>query len=76
MRFVLYLFFWFFASDKSELKFKIHHLALNKPIVKEITSLGSITLARQATVSITYLLMNNILYNYMAEKSQLQHMQS
>ena len=61
--------FWFFASDKSELKFKIHHLALNKPIVKEITSLGSITLARQATVSITYLLMNNILYNYGGEVS-------
>jgi len=61
--------FWFFVSDKSELKIKIHHLALNKPIVKEITSLGSITLARQATVSITYLLMNNILYNYGGEVS-------
>ena len=61
--------FWFFASDKSELKLKIHYLALNKAIVKEITSLGSITLARQATVSITYLLMNNILYNYGGEIS-------
>ena len=61
--------FWFFASDKSELKIKIHHLYLKKLIVKEITSLGSITLARQATVSITYLLMNNILYNYGGEVS-------
>ena len=61
--------FWFFASDKSELKIKTHHLSLKKPIVKEITSLGSITLARQATVSITYLLMNNILYNYGGEVS-------
>ena len=61
--------FWFFASNKSELKIKTHHLPLKKPIVKEITSLGSITLARQATVSITYLLMNNILYNYGGEVS-------
>ena len=61
--------FWFFASDKSELKIKTHHLSLKKPIVKEITSLGSITLARQATVSITYLLMNNILYSYGGEVS-------
>ncbi|MDB2354705.1 MATE family efflux transporter [Flavobacteriaceae bacterium] len=61
--------FWFFASNKSELKITTHHLSLKKPIVKEITSLGSITLARQATVSITYLLMNNILYNYGGEVS-------
>ena len=61
--------FWFFSSNKSELKIKIHHLHLKKLIVKEITSLGSITLARQATVSITYLLMNNILYNYGGEVS-------
>ena len=61
--------FWFFSSNKSELKIKTHHLSLKKPIVKEITSLGSITLARQATVSITYLLMNNILYNYGGEVS-------
>ena len=61
--------FWFFASNKSELKIKTHHLSLKKPIVKEIISLGSITLARQATVSITYLLMNNILYNYGGEVS-------
>ena len=61
--------FWFFSSDKSELKIKIRHLHLKKLIVKEITSLGSITLARQATVSITYLLMNNILYNYGGEVS-------
>jgi putative MATE family efflux protein len=61
--------FWFFSSNKSELKIKTYHLSLKKPIVKEITSLGSITLARQATVSITYLLMNNILYNYGGEVS-------
>ena len=33
------------------------------PILKEIGSLGFVTLARQAVTSITYLLMNNILFN-------------
>ena len=61
--------FWFFASNKSELKIKMHYLILNNSIVREISSLGSITLARQATVSVTYLLMNNILYNYGGEVS-------
>ena len=61
--------FWFFASNKSELKIKIHYLILNNSIVRKISSLGSITLARQATVSVTYLLMNNILYNYGGEVS-------
>ena len=47
----------------------MHYLILNNSIVREISSLGSITLARQATVSVTYLLMNNILYNYGGEVS-------
>ena len=61
--------FWFFSSNKSELKINFSDLILSNSIVKEISSLGSITLARQATVSVTYLLMNNILYNYGGEVS-------
>ena len=61
--------FWFFSSKKSELKINFSDLILSNYIVKEISSLGSITLARQATVSVTYLLMNNILYNYGGEVS-------
>jgi putative MATE family efflux protein len=61
--------FWFFSSKKSELKINFSDLILSNSIVKEISSLGSITLARQATVSVTYLLMNNILYNYGGEVS-------
>ena len=61
--------FWFFSSNKSELKINFSDLILSNYIVKEISSLGSITLARQATVSVTYLLMNNILYNYGGEVS-------
>mgnify|MGYP006155459837 FL=1 len=60
---------WFFSSNKSELKINFSDLILSNSIVKEISSLGSITLARQATVSVTYLLMNNILYNYGGEVS-------
>ncbi len=53
---------WFFLSKHSELKITLHHFGLNRPIVNEIGSLGFVTLARQAIVSITYLFMNNILF--------------
>ncbi|WP_438710532.1 MATE family efflux transporter [Aquimarina muelleri] len=55
--------FWFFNSKNSELKISFRHFKLQKEIVSEIASLGGVTLARQAVVSVTYLLMNNILYN-------------
>jgi putative MATE family efflux protein len=54
---------WFFLSKNSELKLQSAHFRLDLPILKEISSLGFVTLARQAVVSITYLLLNNILYN-------------
>ncbi len=55
--------FWFFSSSNSELKIGFRHFTLQKDIVKEIISLGGVTMARQAVVSITYLLMNNILFD-------------
>ena len=61
--------FWFFLSKNSELKINICHFGLNKPIVSEISSLGFVTLARQAVVSITYLFMNNILFDLGGETS-------
>lgn len=60
---------WFFLSKHSELKITLLHFGLNRPIVKEIGSLGFVTLARQAVVSITYLFMNNILYDLGGEVS-------
>lgn len=60
---------WFFSSKHSELKLKTIHFGLNFPIVREISSLGFVTLARQAIVSITYLFMNNILFNLGGEIS-------
>ncbi|TYB69553.1 MATE family efflux transporter [Bizionia gelidisalsuginis] len=61
--------FWFFMSKNSELKIDISHFGFDKSIVSEISSLGFVTLARQAVVSITYLFMNNILYNLGGETS-------
>lgn len=60
---------WYFLSKNSELKITDCFYKLNFPIIKEIGSLGFVTLARQAIVSITYLLMNNILFNLGGETS-------
>ena len=54
--------FYFFFSQHSEMKISLKHLQLNLGVVREIGSLGFVTLARQAVVSITYLIMNNILF--------------
>ncbi len=59
----------FFFSKNSELKINFSHLGLQFNIVKEIVSLGGVTLARQAMVSVTYLLLNNILFNLGGEAS-------
>lgn len=53
---------YFFLSKHSELKIDFSHFGLEGSILKEIGSLGFVTLARQAMVSITYLIMNNILF--------------
>ncbi|TQD40614.1 MATE family efflux transporter [Haloflavibacter putidus] len=55
--------FWFFTSKHSELKINLKHFGFDLPILKEIGALGFVTLARQAIVSVTYLLMNNILFD-------------
>lgn len=60
---------WFFLSKNSELKPEAKHFRLELPILKEIGSLGFVTLSRQAVVSVTYLLMNNILYDLGGETS-------
>ncbi len=54
---------YFFLSNKSELKISWPHFGLDLPILKEMSALGFVTLARQAVVSVTYLLMNNILFD-------------
>lgn len=54
---------WYFLSKNSELKLELKDFILKRIIVLEIAALGGVTLARQAIVSVTYLLLNNILYN-------------
>ena len=54
---------YFFLSENSELKIRPVHFGLDLPILKEIGSLGFVTLSRQAVTSVTYLLMNNILFD-------------
>lgn len=54
---------YFFLSSNSELKINFSHFKLQLPILKEIGSLGFVTLSRQAVTSITYLIMNNILFD-------------
>lgn len=54
---------WFFLSGRSELKIGWQHLVFKAAILKEMGALGFVTLARQAVTSITYLLLNNILYH-------------
>ncbi len=55
--------FYFFVSKNSELKLRLPHFRLSAQILKEIGSLGFVTLSRQAVVSLIYLLMNNILFD-------------
>lgn len=58
---------YFYFSKNSELRLKITHFKIDFSILREIGSLGFVTLARQAVVSIIYLLMNNILFDLAGE---------
>ncbi|WP_452225557.1 MATE family efflux transporter [Lacinutrix chionoecetis] len=60
---------WFFFSKHSELKIDFSHFGLDFPIVAEISSLGAVTLARQAMASISFLLINNALFSLGGETS-------
>ncbi len=55
--------FWYFRSPNSELKITMADFYFDHGILREIGALGFVTLSRQAVTSITYLLMNNILFN-------------
>ncbi|WP_425076496.1 MATE family efflux transporter [Psychroserpens sp. S379A] len=60
---------WYFLSKNSELKLTNCYFKLRLPIIQEIGSLGFVTLSRQAVVSVTYLFMNNILFDLGGETS-------
>ena len=60
---------WFFLSKHSELKIRFSDFVFDFKILKEIGALGFVTLSRQAVVSVTYLLLNNILFDLGGESS-------
>ncbi|WP_075342328.1 MATE family efflux transporter [Tenacibaculum agarivorans] len=59
----------FLLSKKSNLQIRFDQLKLNKAIVSEISSLGSITLVRQGTISVLTIILNYSLYKYGNESS-------
>ncbi len=61
--------FWFFLSGRSEIKLSFKYFNLNTKITKEIFSIGSVTLARQGTVSLLAIVLNNTLFAYGGEES-------
>ena len=59
--------FWFFFSGRSELTPKLADLVLKFSFVKEIFSLGGVTLARQGVISILAIVLNNTLFSFGGE---------
>jgi len=60
---------WYYLSGESEISLRWMYLKLRWKVIKEVASLGTVTLARQAMVSITYLMLNNILFSLGGETS-------
>ena len=58
---------WFFLKGKSQMTLSKKYLKPDKPIIKEITSLGSVTFARQGTISVLSIILNNSLFVYGGE---------
>lgn len=58
---------WFFVFGKSSMQVRLKWLKPNLGIMREITSLGSVTLARQGTVSVLAIVLNNVLFTYGGE---------
>jgi putative MATE family efflux protein len=55
---------WFFMSGRSELKLNRSNLRLDAPLVREISSIGSVTLLRQSMFSLLAIVLNNSLDKY------------
>ena len=58
---------YYFVFGKSEMTLNWDSLKLHMPIVKEIASLGSVTLARQGTISVLSIVLNNSLFAHGGE---------
>lgn len=60
---------WQFIGGRSQLPIKFTYFKIDWLIVKEISSLGSVTLARQGVISVLALVLNNSLFYYGGEQS-------
>lgn len=60
---------WHYLYGDTNIHVKWSNLLLRWEVIKEVISLGAVTLARQAMVSVTYLLLNNILFSLGGETS-------
>jgi len=58
---ICFLFICWFFIVKSELRLTLDSFKLKRKIVREISSLSSVTLARQAVISVLVILLNNVL---------------
>lgn len=58
---------WFFFSGQSELRIWAKALVLRSVLVKEIAAIGSVTLARQGTISLLKIVLNFSLFKYGGE---------
>lgn len=59
---------YYFLSGKSELSISPKYFSLQADVVKEIGALGGISLARQGTISILIIILNNGLLTYGGEE--------
>ncbi|MBR9860235.1 MATE family efflux transporter [bacterium] len=55
---------WFFLRNKSEIPLHIPNFKLRKELVREIGSIGSVTLVRQGSFSLLAVVLNNSLEHY------------
>ncbi len=55
---------WFFVSGKSQMKLSLKCIQIDFSILKEITAIGSVTLARQGVISLLAIVLNNTLVSY------------
>jgi putative MATE family efflux protein len=55
---------YFFFSGRSEMRISWRCLQLRLPIVREIFSLGAVTLSRQGVIAILSIILNNALFSY------------
>ncbi|MEZ4829153.1 MAG: MATE family efflux transporter [Bacteroidia bacterium] len=58
---------WYFTKGPSELRLYVSNLWLRLSVVKEIFSIGVVTLARQGTISLLSIVLNNALFGYGGE---------